>query len=51
MDFVGGGDGGCVRAGGGWKGRNEAGLCLGSRVLGVVEEDTWQERQGRKIFG
>lgn len=49
MDFV-GGDGGFVKTDAGWRRRNEVGLCLGSRVLGV-ERETWEERQSQKIFG
>lgn len=49
MDFV-GGDGGYVKTDVGWRRRNEVGLCLGSRVLGV-ERETWEERQSQKIFG
>lgn len=49
MDFV-GGDGGYVKTGERWRRRNEVGLCLGSRVLGV-EGETWEERQRQKIFG
>jgi hypothetical protein len=47
VDFV-GVDESFVKVDGGWRRRNDVGLCLGSRVLGG---ETWDERQEKKIFG